>query len=157
MNTTRLWASRGQGPYPSHLCSPWTPSLRGLIHAHGVNHLCAEDPLGLNCLLSASSRSPRSLPWRDALQGPAARSAQQQQACHLVLEAGPHSWACFPESKIQGTFLGRADGKRLCFKVKWKEERFTLYRHSELMFVKCGLKTWWRTTPKYRWLLVVVR
>lgn len=61
MNASRLWASRGQGPYPkSSLFSPCTPSLRDLIHPMASTTACL--PRTLSAGLSPACHGPSSHP-----------------------------------------------------------------------------------------------
>lgn len=94
MNATRLWASRGQGPYPGHLSShpahpPWGTSSIPWRQPPPR----AEDPLGLDCLVSAASSSPAiHSVGCGMLHGIADSTCSPKPSLSSLLWASPGSW-----------------------------------------------------------------
>ena len=139
MNASRLWASRGQGPYPkSSLFSPCTPSLRDLIHPMASTTACFRGPSQLDCLLRTTAHPAiQNCEMRDALLD-STWSPKPNLSCLL--------WAC-PGSRALGLCplnqrpRGRSYGlssmeKCLHLNAKQNSELIKLLRHRELIHVK---------------------
>lgn len=104
MNASRLWASRGQGPYPkSSLFSPCTPSLRDLIHPMASTTTCM--PRTLSAGLSPACHGPALQPSRVAGCRMLCWTppGHQNPTCPVSSEPtlAPGSGALFRQSKAQ--------------------------------------------------------
>ena len=140
MNASRLWASRGQGPYPkSSLFSPCTPSLRDLIHPMASTTTCM--PRTLSAGLSPACHGPALQPSRVAGCRMLCWTppGHQNPTCPVSSEPtlAPGSGALFRQSKAQILLWTELDGKKcLHLNVKQNGELIKLLRHRELVHVK---------------------
>ena len=160
MNASRLWASRGQGPYPkSSLFSPCTPSLRGLIHPMASTTACV--PRTLSAWTFSCEPRPGLQPstvvgcgmhcWLDLL-------AETQLVPSPLGQPWLPQGLCPPNQRSRGHSYGRyLKEKCLCFDVKWKGEPIKLFRHRELVYVKYIGWKMEKGSRMYQWLLSLVR